>query len=105
MKRRVVVTGLGAVTSLSCRVADLWNRILNGESGIHAIRLFDTSGHKVKFGGDVWDWTTGEPPKTNPAYYLRFCKSYSRMGGRMNYLQCDNASFIHHLYRALVRHA
>ncbi len=60
MKRRVVVTGLGAVTSLSCRVADLWNRILNGESGIHAIRLFDTSGHKVKFGGDVWDWTTGE---------------------------------------------
>ena len=32
--------------------------------------------------GGGWDWTTGEPPKTNPAYYLRFCKSYSRMGGR-----------------------
>ena len=39
----------------------------------------------------------GEPPKTNPAYYLRFCKSYSRMGGAMHYLQCDNAAFIHHL--------
>ena len=25
----------------------------------------------------------GEPPKTNPAYYLRFCKSYSRMGGAL----------------------
>ncbi|MCE9531849.1 MAG: hypothetical protein K8T89_12100 [Planctomycetes bacterium] len=51
--------------------------------------------------GGGWDWTQGEPPKTNPAYYLRFCKSYSRMGGRMKYLQCDNAAFIHHLSREL----
>lgn len=51
--------------------------------------------------GGGWDWTQGEPPKTNPAYYLRFCKSYSRMGGRMQYLQCDNAAFIHHLYHEL----
>ncbi|QDU80226.1 hypothetical protein Pla110_19500 [Polystyrenella longa] len=51
--------------------------------------------------GGGWDWTQGEPPKTNPAYYLRFCKSYSRMGGVMHYLQADNATFIHHLYKAL----
>jgi hypothetical protein len=51
--------------------------------------------------GGGWDWTQGEPPKTNPAYYLRFCKSYSRMGGSMQYLQCDNAAFIHQLYHAL----
>ena len=44
----------------------------------------------------------GEPPKTNPAYYLRFCKSYSRMGGAMHYLQCDNATFIHNLYHRLL---
>ena len=54
--------------------------------------------------GGGWDWTTGEPPKTHPAYYLRFCKSYSRMGGAMHYLQCDNAVFIHHLYHALSSH-
>jgi len=47
--------------------------------------------------GGGWDWTAGEPPRTNPAYYLRFCKSYSRMGGSMRYLQCDNAAFIRHL--------
>lgn len=46
----------------------------------------------------TWDWSAGEPPKTNPAYYLRFCKSFSRMGGKMHYLCCDNAAFIHHLY-------
>lgn len=52
--------------------------------------------------GGGWDWATGEPPKTHPAYYLRFCKSYSRMGGTMHYLQCDNAAFVHSLYRELI---
>ena len=51
--------------------------------------------------GGGWDWTQGEPPKTNPAYYLRFCKSYSRMGGDMHYVQCDNAAFIRGLWHAL----
>ncbi len=51
--------------------------------------------------GGGWDWTRGEPPKTNPAYYLRFCKSFSRMGGALNYVQCDNVTFLHHLYRQL----
>lgn len=56
MKRRVVVTGLGVVTSLSLKVEDLWQRVLRGESGIHPLRLFDTSRFKVRFGGDVYDW-------------------------------------------------
>ena len=56
MSRRVVITGLGVVTSLSRQVDDLWQRILEGESGIHALKLFDTEKHKVKFAGDVWDW-------------------------------------------------
>jgi hypothetical protein len=53
--------------------------------------------------GGGWDWTQGEPPKTNAAYYLRFCKSYSRMGGEMHYLQCDNAAFMHNLWHSLNR--
>jgi hypothetical protein len=51
--------------------------------------------------GGNWDWSRGEPPKNNPAYYLRFCKSFSRMGGQLNYLRCDNLMFVHHLYRQL----
>lgn len=51
--------------------------------------------------GGGWDWTKGEPPKSSAAYYLRFCKSYSRMGGAMHYLQCDNAIFIHNLLKEL----
>jgi hypothetical protein len=65
--------------------------VVRGHS-IHVVDLQDGGG---------WDWTQGEPPKTNPAYYLRFCKSYSRMGGAMHYLQCDNATFIHRLYHEL----
>ena len=51
--------------------------------------------------GGGWDWSTGEPPRDNPAYYLRFCKSYARMGGAMRYVQCDNAAFAHNLLHAL----
>ena len=58
MKRRVVVTGLGAVTSLSCKIDDLWRRICQGESGIHSLTSFDTAGYKVRFGGEIQNWTT-----------------------------------------------
>jgi hypothetical protein len=51
--------------------------------------------------GGNWDWSKGEPPKDNPAYYLRFCKSFSRMQGTMHYLQCDNVVFMHNLLRWL----
>ncbi len=53
--------------------------------------------------GGGWDWSKGEPPKTNAAYYLRFCKSFSRMGGPMRYLQCDNTAFVHGLLHELQR--
>ncbi|MCH2120695.1 MAG: beta-ketoacyl-ACP synthase II [Planctomycetota bacterium] len=62
MKRRVVISGLGVVTSLSCKVDDLWSRVLAGESGIHPIRLFDVSDFKVTIGGDIYDW--------NPSDYI-----------------------------------
>ncbi|HUU27078.1 MAG TPA: hypothetical protein VM123_04630 [archaeon] len=48
-----------------------------------------------------WDWTAGEPPADNPAYYLRFNKTFSRMGGTMRYLSADNRDFLLELYRKL----
>ena len=61
----------------------------------HAIHIVD-----IQDGGN-WDWTRGEPPKDNPAYYLRFCKSFARMGGTMHYAQCDNVVFLCNLLNLL----
>ncbi len=60
MKRRVVITGLGAVTSLSCKVNDLWTRICNGESGVRPIARFDVSQFRSRFGGEISPWSTDE---------------------------------------------
>jgi 3-oxoacyl-[acyl-carrier-protein] synthase II len=66
MKRRVVVTGLGCVTSLSCQVEDLFQRLVRGESGVHPLRILDTARFKVRFGGDVYDWN----PEQWPAAFI-----------------------------------
>ncbi len=42
----------------------------------------------------TWDWRKGEPPEDNPAYYLRYNKSFSRMGGTMRYLEIDNRDLL-----------
>lgn len=82
--------------SLSC-VNNL--RLQSGRSIVKDHQIFVVD---IQDGGN-WDWTQGEPPKSNPAYYLRFCKSFARMGGAMHYLQCDNGRFIHQLLHALER--
>jgi len=56
MARRVVVTGLGLITSLGQRVEDFWKRLLAGESGISAIERFDASGFTVRIAGEVKDF-------------------------------------------------
>jgi hypothetical protein len=62
----------------------------------------DFSIHVVDLAKSAWDWTRGgEPPQDHPAYYLRFCKTFSRMGGRMTYTSADNRSFLVALLRAL----
>jgi 3-oxoacyl-[acyl-carrier-protein] synthase II len=58
MKRRVVITGLGAVTGLGCKISELWAGVRDGRSGVGPIDLFDTTEFKVHFGGQVRDFTT-----------------------------------------------
>ena len=49
-----------------------------------------------------WNWSEdGEPPMDNPAYYLRYCKTFSRMGGQMDYLCADNRDLLLHLSQGL----
>jgi len=49
-----------------------------------------------------WDWEKdGEPPADNAAYYLRYCKSFARMGGAMRYVAVDNRDFFLSLLHTL----
>ncbi len=53
MKRRVVVTGLGAVTPIGNTAEEFWNNAKEGKVGIGEITRFDTSDYKVKLAAEV----------------------------------------------------
>ncbi|RHY05354.1 hypothetical protein DYB36_006569, partial [Aphanomyces astaci] len=55
LSRRVVVTGLGAVTPLGVGLEATWNRLIHGDCGVSAITSFDTHGLECKVGGQVPD--------------------------------------------------
>jgi hypothetical protein len=58
-------------------------------------KIEDFAIHVVDLARSTWDWTSGaEPAQDDPAYYLRFCKTFSRMGGRMSYASADNRSWL-----------
>ncbi|MEH6589650.1 MAG: beta-ketoacyl-ACP synthase II [Halioglobus sp.] len=63
--RRVVVTGMGMVTSIGHTVEDTWSSILAGKSGVAAIDTFDVSAYGTKFSSSVRDFdaTTYIAPK------------------------------------------
>ena len=54
--KRVVVTGLGAVTPLGNNVPDTWQAMKEGRSGVGAITLFDATNFKTRFAGEVKDF-------------------------------------------------
>ncbi|MCB0413251.1 MAG: beta-ketoacyl-ACP synthase II [Bdellovibrionales bacterium] len=58
--RRVVVTGLGAVTPLGLNLKTSWENALNGKSGIKAITQFDPNQHSVKIAGEVSDFDVSQ---------------------------------------------
>ncbi len=53
MKRRIVITGIGAVTPLGNTARDTWKAICRGESGIGRITRFDPTGYKTQIAGEL----------------------------------------------------
>jgi len=56
LKRRVVITGLGAVTPLATGVEESWQRLCQGKSGVARITKFDASGFKVQIAAELKDF-------------------------------------------------
>jgi 3-oxoacyl-[acyl-carrier-protein] synthase II len=53
MSHRVVITGMGAVTPLGLNVAEFWDGLKAGRSGVGLITRFDASGFDTKIGAEV----------------------------------------------------
>ncbi len=53
MERRVVITGMGAITPIGNNIAEFWDGLKNGKNGINFITRFDTAESKVKCAGEV----------------------------------------------------
>lgn len=70
MKRRVVVTGMGAVTPIGNNVDEFWGGIKEGKVGIGEITKFDTTDYKAKLAAEVKDF--------DPSQYMDF-KAAKRM--------------------------
>jgi 3-oxoacyl-[acyl-carrier-protein] synthase II len=58
--RRVVVTGLGALTPLGNSVPEFWNNLIEGKSGAQPIQKFDTTKFKTKFACEVKSFNAAE---------------------------------------------
>ena len=54
--KRVVITGIGAITPVGCDVDTFWNSLKNGKHGIDFITKFDTTDYKAKLAAEVKDF-------------------------------------------------
>jgi 3-oxoacyl-[acyl-carrier-protein] synthase II len=75
-KRRVVITGLGCVTSLGDSADSLFSALCAGKSGISTIQSFDTTEYPVKFGGEVRHF---EPEKVIPSREVKRMDRFTQM--------------------------
>ena len=55
-RRRVVVTGLGALTPNGNDLYSCWDALVNGRAGIGPITKFDASGHRARIAGEIKDF-------------------------------------------------
>lgn len=58
------------------------------------LSINDFSIYVVDLAKSNWDWNKGEPSESEPEYYLRYMKTFSRMGGQVNYSSENNVYFL-----------
>ena len=76
-KRRVVVTGLGAVTPIGNNVKDFWAGVREGKVGIAPITKFDTTDYKVKLAAEVKDFNAKDHMDPKAARRMEVFSQYA----------------------------
>ncbi len=77
MSRRVVITGLGVVSSLGMSVDEFWNNIINGKSGISRIEKFDTGEFSSKIGAEIKEFNPEKYISPREAKHLAMFTQYA----------------------------
>ena len=85
LKRRVVVTGLGAITPIGNSVAEFWDGIRKGKVGISEITKFDTTDYKVKLAAEVKDFVPGDHMDKKAARRMEAFSQYAVAAAREAY--------------------
>ena len=89
MKRRVVVTGLGAVTPIGNTVPEFWQGIREGRVGIGEITRFDTESFKVKLAAEVRDFDAAERMDPKAAKRMERFSQYAVAAAREAFADAD----------------
>ena len=58
--KRVVVTGIGAITPIGKTAPEFWNGLISGKNGVHTIENFDTTDFPTKFGAQIPDYDVSD---------------------------------------------
>ena len=75
--KRVVITGLGALTPLGNNVSDFWHNLLSGKNGVNSITHFDTTHSKTKFACELKNFDILEYLSVKDARKMDECSHYA----------------------------
>ena len=89
-KRRVVITGMGAVTPIGNTVEEFWNSVKAGKVGIGEITRFDTTDYKVKIAAEVKDFSPRERMDFKAAKRMETFSQYAVAAAKE---ACEDAGF------------
>lgn len=91
MKRRVVITGLGAVTPIGNTVPEFWDGVKEGKVGIGEITKFDTTDYKVKIAAEVKDFVAKERMDFKASKRM---ETFSQYAVAAAFEACEDAGFV-----------
>ena len=97
-KRRVVITGMGAVTPIGNNVETFWKNVKEGKNGIGSITKFDTTDYKVKIAAEVKDFSAKELMDFKAAKRMETFSQYAVAAAKArnaDVLLCDTAGRLH----------
>lgn len=83
MKKRVVITGLGAVTPVGIGIDAFWQSLINGKSGIDRITRFDPSDYSTQIAGEVKDFDPSQFIDKKEAKRMDRCTQFAIAAAKM----------------------